>query len=174
MIGALIVTVVVIAVYVGFRALNRTDLSVSPQRVDYLAQVRYAQQAGSEVVYPAHLPTGWYATQITVSPGRPPETELSMLTGEGEYVGFVESPESAAELLTTYVDPHPQPGGRVTVPGSVATRWNTWTDTGGDTAMVATYRDGGHAGGRGTLLVFGTVSRSQLEQLAGSLTTRRR
>jgi len=168
MIGALVVTLLVILAYVAFRAFNRTDLDVKPQHVDYLAQVRYAQEAGSHVVYPSRLPAGWYATQITLSPGTPLEMELSMLTGEGEYVGIVESPESAPELLTTYVDPHPQAGGPATVDGSVERRWDTWTDSGGDTALVARR---GHGRSAESLLVFGTASRAQLVQLAGSLTT---
>ena len=56
MVGALLVTLLVILAFVAFRALNRSNLDVKPERVDYLAQVRYAQQAGSEVVYPARLP----------------------------------------------------------------------------------------------------------------------
>ena len=168
MVGALIVTLLVILAYVGFRALDRTDLDVKPEHVDYLAQVRFAQQAGSDVVYPSRLPSGWYATQITLSPGTPPEMELSMLTGQGEYVGVVESPASTPELLTTYVDPHPQAGAPTNVEGSLVGRWDTWTDNGGDTALVARR---GHGSSAESLLVFGTASRDQLEQLAGSLTT---
>jgi hypothetical protein len=168
MVGALIVTVLVILAFVGFRALNRSDLDVKPQRVDYLAQVHYAQQAGSQVVYPAHLPSGWYATQITLSPGKPPQLELSMLTGEGGYVGLVQSPQSLGELLTTYVDPHPQAGSPATVDGSVVTHWGTWTDASGDTALAA-HR--GHGSSQESLLVFGSASRAQLEQLAATLTT---
>jgi hypothetical protein len=164
MVGALLVTLLVIGAYVGFRALNRTNLDVKPQRVDYLAQVRDAQQAGSEVVYPARLPAGWYATRVTVSPGSPSELELSMLTGTQQYVGFVESPEDVAQLLGTYVDAHAQSGPEVDIGGSVATRWQTWTDSGGDTALVARQ-------GQRSLLVFGTVSRGELETLAASLTT---
>ncbi len=168
MVGALLVTLLVILAFVAFRAFNRSDLDVKPEKVDYLAQVRYAQQSGTEVVYPSGLPTGWYATQVTFSPGKPPGLELSMLTGDGEYVGYVESPESTAQMLTTYVDPHPTSGGSVTVPGSVAPTWDAWTDSGGDTALVA-QRGGGSS--QETLLVFGTVSKSQLQQLAASLTT---
>ena len=52
----------------------------------------------------------------------------------------------------------------MTVDSAVATRWNTWTDSGGDTALVAEHGDE-------SLMVFGTASQSQLEQLAASLTT---
>jgi hypothetical protein len=170
MIGALIVTLLVILAFVAFRAFNRSDLDVKPQKIDYLAQVHYAQQAGTEVVYPGRLPDGWYATQVRFSPGKQPGLELSMLTGDREYVGFVESPVSPPDLLTTYVDPHPQSGAPVTVDGSVASRWDTWTDSGGDTALV-TQRGRGSA--QESLLVFGNVSQGQLEELAASLTTSR-
>jgi hypothetical protein len=170
MVGALIVTLLVILAFVAFRAFNRSDLDVKPQRVDYLAQVRIAQRSaphGAALVYPAGLPSGWTATHITFSPDATrPELELSMLTSDDAYVGFVQSPSSVAELLTMYVDPHPHAGPPVTVDGSVVRRWDTWTDSGGDTALSA---ERGHE----SLLVFGTVSRSRLQQLAAWLTTAR-
>jgi hypothetical protein len=169
MVGALIVTVLVIVAFVAFRALNRTGLDVEPQRVDYLAEVGYAQQelqtSRPDLVYPARLPAGWYATSITFSTGGAPGVELSMLTPDDQYVGFVQSSLTTPELLTKYVDAHPAPGPPVRVSGSVAGDWGTWTDAGGDTALVAEHE--GQA-----LLVFGTVSKDQLEQLAASLTTR--
>jgi hypothetical protein len=168
MVGALVATLLVIGAFVAFRACNRTDLQVDPDHVDYLAQVGFAQQAGDHVVYPASLPEGWYATQLTVDSGRPTPLQLSMLTGNNEYVGLVQSPDPAPVLLTRYVDPAPTSGDPVEVPGAVdgtVPRWDVWTDDGGDTALVA--RSGGE-----TLLVFGTVTRAQLEQLAGSLTAK--
>jgi hypothetical protein len=52
----------------------------------------------------------------------------------------------------------------VSVSGSVESQWTVWTDSGGDTALAAEH-------GQDSLLVFGTVSRAQLEQFAGALTT---
>lgn len=170
MVGALVVTLLVILAFVGFRALNRTNLDVRPAHVDYLAQVRYAQQAGSRTAYPAHLPAGWYATQVTVTPGTPSGLELSFLTARGQYAGFVDSAQPLPGLLSTYVDQNAQPGPAVTVQGGLVTRWQTWTDGGGDTALVARR---GHGASAATLLVFGTVTRAQLEQLAAALTTAR-
>jgi hypothetical protein len=170
MVGALIVTVLVILAFVAFRAVNRSDLDVKPERIDYLAQVGFAQQdtttPGPELVYPASLPSGWYATHVSFSSGNAPEIALSMLTGDDQYVGFVQSPASVSDLLTTYVDADPQSGGQVQVSGSVESQWTTWTDNGGDTALAAEH-------GQDTLLVFGTVTREQLQQLAASLTTAR-
>ena len=167
MVGALLVTLLVIGAFVAFRACNRTDLVVDPEHVDYLTQVGFAQEAGDQVVYPASLPTGWFATQLAVDAGPPTELQLSMLTGDNQYVGFVQSPDPAPVLLTRYVDPAPAPGRAAEVPGGVdgtVTRWDVWTDDGGDTALVA--RQKGE-----TLMVFGSVSQAQLEELAGTLTT---
>jgi uncharacterized protein DUF4245 len=170
MVGALLVTVLVILAFVAFRALNRSDLDVKPERIDYLAQVGFAQQDSStarpELVYPASLPSGWYATNVSFSSSGAAEVELSMLTGDGQYVGFVQSPASVPELLSTYVDPHPQGGSPAHVSGSVASHWAVWSDSGGDTALAAEH-------GQDSLLVFGTVSRDQLEELAAALTTAR-
>lgn len=167
MVGALLVTLLVILAFVGFRACNRTDLNVSPEHVDYLAQVRYAQQAGAHLVYPPALPSGWYATQVTFGQGTRPDLELSMLTPQDQYVGFVQSAASPPEVLAQYVDPQPTSGRPAHLPGAVdghVARWDVWTDSGGDTALVARYD-------HETLLVFGTASRDELEHLASSLTT---
>ena len=95
------------------------------------------------------------------------ETSPYSVTGGNQYVGFVQSPDPAPVLLTRYVDPAPAPGRAAEVPGGVdgtVTRWDVWTDDGGDTALVA--RQKGE-----TLMVFGSVSQAQLEELAGTLTT---
>ena len=102
--------------------------------------------------------------------GSKPELTLSMLTDsgrDGQYVGFVQSPVSVPELLTTYVDQAPASGPTVSTPGGVVTQWQTWTDSGGDTALVAQWQGS-------SLMVFGGASSAELQQLAGSLTTRSR
>jgi hypothetical protein len=167
MVGALLVTFLVIGAFVAFRACIRSDLRVEPDHVDYLSQVGFAQEAGDRVVYPSSLPAGWSATQVSVDPGGAHGLSLSMLTGDNEYVGLVQSTDSAPDLLTRYVDPAPASGRAVAVPGAVdgdVTRWHVWTDAGGDTALVARH-------GHETLLVFGTATQAQLATLASSLTT---
>lgn len=167
MVGALLVTFLVIAAFVAFRACIRTDLQVDPDHVDYLSQVGFAQEAGDRLVYPSSLPSGWYATQVSVDPDRVGDLQLSLLTSANEYVGFVQSPDSAPQLLERYVDAAPVSGRAVEVPGAVdgdVTRWHVWTDDGGDTALVARH-------GRETLLVFGTAAQEELQELAGTLTT---
>jgi Protein of unknown function (DUF4245) len=166
MVGALLVTVLVILAFVGFRAWTSTNVEARPQHVDYLAQIGFAQQAGADLVYPASLPGGWYVTRVDYSPGRRPELGLSMLTPGNEYAGLQESPLTVPELLTTYVDGDPTSGAPVTLDSGVVTRWETWTDSGGDTALTAQWH-------HQSLMVFGSASRSDLEALASTLTTKR-
>ncbi len=69
LLGALLVTLLVIGAFVAFRALNRDELETSPDSVDYLEQAALAQEAGLDVVYPRDLPDGWQATNVEVVPG---------------------------------------------------------------------------------------------------------
>jgi hypothetical protein len=163
MVGALLVTVLVILAFVVFRALIRSDPEVKPDHVDYSAEVRFAQQSGADLVYPASLPSGWYATNVDYTRGKPPTLGISMLTASNEYAGFEQSPASAAELLTTYVDPNPTAGAPVTLASGIVRHWDTWTDSGGDTALVAPWH-------HQTLMVFGSAKQPELETLASSLT----
>lgn len=166
MVGALLVTVLLIVAVVGLRACNSTDPDVRPEHVNYLAQIGFAQQAGADLVYPASLPTGWYVTRVDYSPGRRAALGLSMLTPDNRFAGLQQSPLSLPELLTTYVDAHPAAGAPVTLDSGLVTRWDTWTDAGGDTAFTAHWH-------HESLMVFGTVSRSELEAVARSLTAKR-
>jgi len=163
MVGALLVTLLAIFAFVTFRACSRTDLEVKPQHVDYLAQVGFAQRAGAELVYPASLPSGWYATNVDFAGGKRPTLGISFLTEAEEYASMRQSPLSAPELLTTYVDSDPTAGAPVTLDSGIVRRWDTWTDSGGDTALVARRRGE-------TLMVFGSASQADLETLAASLT----
>ena len=86
-----------------------------------------------------------------------------MLTDGNQYVGFRQSPLSAPELLTTYVDSNPTSGPPVTLDSGVVRHWMTWTDSGGDTALVGRWH-------HETVMVFGSASQSDLETVAGSLT----
>lgn len=165
MVGALLVSLLAIAAFVGLRAFNRSPLDVRPDHVDYLSAVRYAQRTGMTLVYPPRLPGGWYATRADYSPGSKPDLVLSMLTGSQDYVGLVQSPTPLPGLLTTYVDPRPTAGRAVTLDGALVPHWATWTDTGGDTALTARWH-------RQSLMVFGTASKAELSSLARSLTTR--
>ncbi|WP_191907870.1 DUF4245 family protein [Nocardioides cynanchi] len=162
MVGALLLTFLFVIGFVAFRGCNRVSPDVRPDHVDYRSQVGFAQQDGATLAYPAHLPTGWYATRVDFEAGTRPELGISLLTPD-QYVGIRQSPRSIAELLSAYVDSKPSAGPSVTVDGGLVRRWATWTDAGGDVALSARWH-------HESLLVFGTVPLADLEQLASSLT----
>jgi hypothetical protein len=125
MVGALIVTLLVILAYVGFRALNRTDLDVKPEHVDYLAQVEVRAAGGSDVVYPSRLPSAGTPPDHAVA-RHAPEMELSMLTGHGSTSG---RRVAGVDAGAAHDVRRPAPAGRC--PGrtsrSLVGRWDTWT-----------------------------------------------
>ena len=104
MVGALLVTVIAIGAFVAFRAVNRNDLDVEPETVDYLESVTNLQDSGREVAYPPTLPAGWRATSLDVVPGDRPAWGLGMLTDDGAFVGVRQEDEDADDLVETYVD----------------------------------------------------------------------
>ena len=161
MVGALLVLLLVIGAWVGFRALNRDELEVEPERVDYLAAVEAAQSEDWRVAYPPALPTGWRATSIDAAAGV--DWGIGFLT-PGGFAGVQQSDDSVADLLETYVDEQTTPLPTVEVTGDLGGRWEAFEDAEGDLAY-ATEVDGQ------TVLVYGSVSDDDLLSLAERLTT---
>ena len=164
MVGAMVLCLLLIGGFVGFRALIRSNPDGTPTAIDYRSEVRDLQRAGTEVVYPRALPTGWIATQVDYRPGTPPGIGLSLLTDGEEYIGVQQDSRSVADLLTTYVDAHATGGDPVKIPGAITEDWTSWADDGGDHALATTY-------GGGSLLVFGSASESDLRTVVEALTT---
>ena len=170
LVGALLVTVLVILGFVGFRALNRDQPNVEPTRVDYLAAVSAAQGANIDVVYPPALPRGWMATSVDFVPGERgnrPAWGIGMLTDGGHFVGVHQEDASLDDLLHTYVDENPTEGPRLTVDGSVARTWRSFSDSGGDHAYAA-------AVGHDNVLVYGSAGTDDLRRIVDELTTAKR
>jgi hypothetical protein len=164
MLGALLVTLLVIGAFVVFRALNRDQIEIRPEAVDYLSAVRAAQGAGLQPVYPASLPEGWIATSVDLRRGADPAWGIGMLAADGTFAGLRQGGGSLDDLLRVYVDSSPVEGEPVTVSGSVATSWRVFSDSGGDRAL-ATEIDGV------PLLVYGSANDADLRLLVGLLTT---
>jgi hypothetical protein len=176
LIASLLVTVLVVVAYVGLRALNRDDLEVRPEPVDYAEPVAAAQDAGFTLVYPRELPRGWIVTKLDFERGEHPAWGMDLLTDDGEFLGLRQEAADLEELLATYVDESPERGGNVTLESGVATAWEEWSDEGGDHAYSAdvTSVDGsaGQDGGA-TLLVYGSASEEDLTGLIALLVTDR-
>lgn len=165
LIGSMIVTLLAIGAFVALRALNREELEVTPEPVDYRAVVANVQGSGFDVVHPTDLPAGWIATSVDFVPGDDPAFGIGMLTDDGEFAGLRQEDAPLDDLLATYVDDEPTEGEELTVTGSVARTWRSFTDSGGDHAYAATLGDD-------EVLVYGSASAADLRRLIGTLTTR--
>ena len=165
---AMVVTVVFAAAYVGFRALTRDQPEVV-QDVDYLSDVRDLAGAGVPVVHPCRLPEGWRSTSTSFTRGEPPTWGIGFVTDDDEFVGLRQEQADVEDLLETYVDESPDEGEDAAPANDLGiTTWQTWSDPGGDHAFSATL--GAPVAGQ-TLLVYGSASVAEQEELIDLLTT---
>jgi len=168
LLGAMLVTVVFVGGYVGFRALTRDQPEIRPE-VDFAACVALLQDAGVPVVHPASLPEGWRATGVHVERAEPAQWRLALLTDDDEFVGVVQQEEDVDDLLEEFVDENAEQGADAAPENSLgATSWQTWSDEGGDHAFSTELTSGPVAGQ--TLLVYGSAPVADQEALIGLLT----
>jgi len=166
MVGALVVTIGVILAFVVFRAITRDDLEVDREAIDYLVVVEGLQESDLlEPVYPPTLPKGWTAVDATFD-AEDLTWSLDLNPDEGEFVGVVQSKLELDELLETHVDEDAAKGDRVTLDSPLASKWQSFSDDGGDHAVAAKVKGF-------TVLVFGTVSEDEIEEFAASLVSRK-
>jgi hypothetical protein len=169
LLAAMIVTVLFVAAYVGFRALTRDQPDVD-QKVDYLSDVKDLEEAGVDVIYPCQLPEGWQSTSTTFERGTPPKWGIGIVTDDDKFVGIRQEDTDVDDLLDTYVDENPQQGDDASPANHLRISiWQTWSDSGGDHAFSATTK--GRALGGQILLVYGSASVAQQEELIDLLTT---
>jgi hypothetical protein len=160
MVGAMIVLVVVVALFVAFRAINRTEVENTVDAVDFSGPAEFArEQARFPVLAPAELPEGWRATSVRFDNGRDQAWHVGFLTAADDYVGLEQADESAADLVEQHVDEDATEGDPVTVDGE---EWRSWTDEGGDSALV---RETDEV----TTLVVGTVEQQTLVEFIHTL-----
>ena len=167
MVGAMIVTLAVIGVFVAFRAINRDELTVPREPVDYLPAVADIQEgAPFRIAYPPDLPEDWLVTE---SPGFDDEVGLTwtidLLTDDGDYVGVRQARATETALLDRYVDEEAIEGDELTL-GGLAPTWQAWSDVQGDYAVLTEV-------GQTVLIVFGTAGEAEVEEFAASLVTER-
>jgi hypothetical protein len=169
LLAAMIVTVLFVAAYVGFRALTRDQPDIEPKSVNYLSCVADLQAADIAVAYPVELPAGWIDSSVAFARGTPPTWRLGLLTDRGQFLGVVQQKESVRDLLATYVDKTPIPGDDATPQNTLGvTGWQSWSDRGGDHAFSTVVESGPLAGE--TVLVYGSAPVPDLEALVGLLT----
>lgn len=165
LVGAMIVTLAVIAAFVAFRALNRNELEVEPESIDYLPAVADIQNgAPFRIAYPPTLPEGWRVTDLRFDNQVGLTWTLDLLTGDDDYMAVRQAEGGIEPLLEEYVDEAAEAGDTVTLHSALADRWDIWTDAQGDYALAARVH--------GTwLLVFGSADETEVEDFAASLVT---
>jgi hypothetical protein len=167
LLAAMVVTVLFVAAYVGFRALTREQPDVQPE-VDYLSCVAYLQEADVSIAYPADLPAGWRATSINFERGTPPSWRIGLLTADDDFIGVVQEQTDVQEVLKDYVDSAPTEGEDATPENRLgAATWQTWSDPGGDHALSAVPESGPLAGQ--TVVVYGSAPLGDQEALLARL-----
>lgn len=162
LIGAMLIVVLAVLAFVGFRAILRDNPDAPPVRaVEWQPWFDAARQEGRiDVLAPAALPKGWIAREARYNSGA---LHLAMLTDEKKYVGLEEADQSLEALVEQYVDQAAVPGKPVTIAGA---QWQTWTDQGGDYAVGRTAGQGRTAT---SYLVVGSAPATDVRAFAATL-----
>ena len=165
MVGALIVVVAIGVVWVK---IGGSDEKPTPVRtVDWAVWVKAGRADQQLSLFaPATLPTGWRATSAGYVSGTDAHWHLGLLTDSAKYVGIEESRASTEDLVEQYVDQDAVRGKDVTLGGET---WQTWTDAGGDYALVRAVEVGGRP--YESVLVGGSAAEAAIRQFAGTLTS---
>ncbi|MGZ4499023.1 MAG: DUF4245 domain-containing protein [Actinomycetes bacterium] len=161
MIGAMIILLVIIGVFVGFRRLTSSEPSSAVQTVGYHQDAKFARQAVHyTLLAPPRLPAGWRATTVQYTSGPTEHWHLGVLTNQNRYVGLEQALEPESSMVHTYVDNGAAKKGTVRIAGHT---WTTYTDSIGDFAVA---RQDGKAA---TLVVGHQVPQPTLERYVASL-----
>ncbi|CAM3439786.1 hypothetical protein NODU109028_16960 [Nocardioides dubius] len=162
MIGAMLVTVLVVAAYVAFRAINRDDLELEREPIDYLPVVSALQEAGNDgIAYPPTLPNGWNAVDAKQTPEG---WALDLYTSQNRYLGLRQQDRQLRDMVAEFLDGEAEEGDEVEIPGDLGPTWQTFSDRDGDHAIATKV-------GEEYVVVFGSIDLDQIKVFAGSLTT---
>ncbi len=160
MVGAMVVLLGVVALFVTFRDLNRNDPADPVKSVDYRSPARFArEEARFPLLAPRRLPEGWIATSVRFENVRDQAWHVGFLTDDRRYVGLEQADESAGTMVEEFVGEDAQQGEDVTVAGVA---WETWTAPDDDRALVREQP-------AVTTLVVGPVPQATLEDFIATL-----
>src|SRR3954447_1861208 len=104
LVGALVVLLLLIGVFVVLRDLNRTNPVVPVQAVDYSHPAKFAQQtARFPVLTPRRLPSRWVPTSVRFEDGDEQSWHVGCLTGARRYVGLEEAELPVGRMVRQFV-----------------------------------------------------------------------
>ncbi|MGY1748475.1 DUF4245 domain-containing protein [Modestobacter sp. SYSU DS0511] len=158
MVRSLLPLVVICLVIVGFTALRQNP--EDPIREVAIAGTveRTAAAAGHPLPVPQGLPDSWRPTSVRTDVQAPVTLQIGWYTPGEEYAGFVVSDAPDAAALTDVLDD-------ATGDGSTEVDGETWqrlTSARGETVLTRT-------DGPSTLLITGSATDTELEQLAAAV-----
>ena len=125
MVGAMVITLLVIGGFVALRGFTRDQGEVEVASVDYQDAVAAAADSGLALVHPRELPDGWRATSVDLSRDESPAWAMGMLADEGRFVGIRQEEESADDMAAVAIDEDAVQGDDVRLDSEVA---DAWTD----------------------------------------------
>ena len=166
MMSGIVALAVALVAAIGWYYVGRPDESAQPVKtVEWAPWVKSGRADGRlRLVAPEALPTGWRATSASYRSGVDPRWHLGMLTDNGKYVGVEESEERASDLVEQFVDANATQGEDVQIDGN---DWQTWTDGGGDYALVLTLES--PEGHPESVLVGGSAPDREIRDFAATL-----
>lgn len=160
MVGALLVSLAVIAVFVGLRAISRDNTATPVATFPYGPLLKQAR-ADKRLLAPAPdpMPDGWRATSARYVPGSNASWHLGILTAQGKYVGIEESRSPVSDKVSQFLGDAATKG-NVTRVGK--RRWRAWTLPDGDYALTLRTVTG-------SVLVGGSAGASMTRRLVDQL-----
>lgn len=160
MVRSVLVLVALLGVVLAYqRFYSARDRDYNPPVDVGPALVQARDVAPFDVLAPADLPPGWTATSVRYTPGSSPRWHVGWLTPTQEYAGL-EQADVPPEQLVQEVAAGTTAVGDVDVAG---TTWQVRTDQQrGETTLV-------RPDGDGAVLVTGSASQAELEELAAAL-----
>lgn len=164
MVGSMIVVVVVVVGWVGFRSLISDPPSPPPRVVDWTVQARVGDQADALGVYaPEALPAGWTAKDARYSGGAFPKWELALRTAGVRTISITETVEPGSKIVSDIDDDAVQ-GEDVTLDGVV---WQTWKFKRGDYGLSRSVT--APTGAAESVLVHGSAPQEEIREFARTL-----
>ena len=170
MIGSMIVIVILVLVWFGFRSATSGQQATPIQTVDWKVFVTSGRADHALLLFaPDELPRGWVATSVNFSGGNFAQWHLGMLTSKnantGKYVAIEESLDTVTDLVKANVDENAVQGRDVRINGQT---WQTWTDSGGDFGLARAITAGGRTE---SVLVYGAAPDQAIKDFTATLKT---
>lgn len=163
LIGAMIVTVAAVVVFMVWKGLFSNDVEVDVESVEWRDSVELAQSVDMPVVHPSELPQGWRATSVELRATGETVWSLGTLTDDGKFVGLRQQDTSLNTMLSEFVDEDAVSEGEVTLDSAVGNPWESWSDAEGDRAYSIEFGDD-------VVLVYGSAPKADIEEFISLLT----